>query len=266
VEGVLKMSLQMHVMIGNIGSGKSLIANKLSKLYDASIVNMDLITSMINGGEYNAYDSSKKEVYHSIEKTAIETSLKMGISVIIDRTNVDKERRKRFIEIGKKYGAKIIGYDFGPGNDDCLKRRIENPRGVPSEVWRDVFDYMKKSYVESTIDEGFSSIIKAPVRYKFYAFDFDGTIVKNDFPNIGDIMNGTVDYMNKLYQNLANINIVWTCRSGNYENKMRKFLVDNKIMFDFINNNPLFRVGSNKIYATKYYDDRNESIPVIEKS
>ncbi len=52
--------------------------------------------------------------------------------------------------------------------------------------------------------------------------------------------------------------IIRTCRSGDYENQARKFLIDSKIPFDFINENPLFDTGSRKIFAHVYYDDRNE--------
>jgi len=50
---------------------------------------------------------------------------------------------------------------------------------------------------------------------------------------------------------------LWTCRSGDYLDQMRKFLIDNSIPYDFINENPMVNFGSPKIYANKYYDDRN---------
>ena len=246
----------MNIMIGNVGSGKSLLAHKLA-FYGSTVFNMDAFQEMVAGGEYGAYDFAKKEIYQAAENTTIEESLKRGISVVIDRTNMDSKRRARFIEIGKKYGAEIVAINFGAGNEQNLINREKSCRGVPMETWREVFTSMQKTYEEPTAEEGFDLIIEAPKRFRFYAFDFDGTIVQNKFPEIGEIIDGTVTRMNDLYYDVENIIIIWTSRSGEYERLARAFLLKNKIPFDFINENPLFNTGSRKIFAHEYFDDRN---------
>lgn len=248
--------MTMNLTIGNIGTGKSILARKLV-LAGCVRANMDSITSMIGGGEYGLYDKNKTDVYHSAENSIIEKALKNGFSVVIDRTNMDIERRKRFIEIGKKYAKEIIAYDFGAGDDNSLNRKLKNPIGIPKATWKSVFEFMQKSYEKPSYDEGFDKIIIAPEKYKFYAFDFDGTIVENKFPEIGEIIEGTVNKINKLFHELLNIIIVWSCRSGDHENCMRQFLLKNKIPFDFINENPMVDFGSPKIFAHEYYDDRS---------
>lgn len=248
--------LTLSLLIGNIGSGKSTLASKLSLKGDV-VVNMDALQAMFAAGAYDRYDNAKKEVYHKTENVAIESALEAGLSVVIDRTNIDRKRRENFIRIGQKYGAEIVAYDFGPGEHRLLERRQMNGRGVPSETWRRVFDFMKKSYEAPTLEEGFSQIIEAPKKYKFYAFDFDGTIVENRCPDIGDIIDGTVQKMNELFEDLSNIVIIWTNRDGDLQAQMRQFLVKHKIPFDFINENPMWEGGSRKIFAHEYYDDRN---------
>ena len=246
----------MNIMVGNVGSGKSLIARKLA-FYGSAVFNMDSFQEMISGGVYGAYDNAKKEVYQAAENVTIEESLKRGISVVIDRTNMDLKRRARFIEIGKKYGAEIIAVNFGAGNEQNLINREKSCRGVPMAVWKDVFESMQKTYEYPIHDEGFDLILEAPKKYRFYAFDFDGTIVQNKFPEIGEIIDGTVDRMNDLYLDFENVIIVWTSRSGEHERLARAFLLKNKIPFDFINENPVFDTGSRKIFAHEYFDDRN---------
>lgn len=246
----------MNIFIGNVGSGKSIIARKLA-LKDYVVVNMDKIQEMIGGYRYGLYDVGKKEIYQKAEEIIIETALKINYSVIIDRTNMDKKRRKRFIDIGKKYANEIIAYNWGIGENDCLERRIDNSRGIPRRIWKEVYESMRKSYEEPELEEGFDKIIEMPKKFKFYAFDFDGTLVENKFPEIGEIIKGRVDELNKIYEDLSNIIIIWSCRSGDYEREMRKFIIENKIPFDFINKNPIFNTGSRKIFAHKYYDDRN---------
>lgn len=250
---------QLSICIGNIGTGKSLLASRFAKMGHV-VVNMDLISKMIGGGEYGLYDSKKKEVYQNTEMAAIATALKNGFSVVIDRTNMDRKRRERFIEIGKKYAAEIVAYDWGAGDDDALLRRMEKPNGIPIETWKGVYKFMVKSYEPPVLEEGLSQIIEAPKKFKFHAFDFDGTIVKNKFPNIGEIIPRQVERMNNLWQDLSNIIIIWTCRNDDYENQMKAFLLKHRIPFDFINENPIFDPGARKIFAHEYYDDRNVMI------
>jgi len=246
----------LNVFIGNIGSGKSVLANRFAKDGDV-IVNMDSIQQMVGGGEYGLYDYKKKEIYQNIEATAILTALRTGNDVVVDRTNMDKARRARYVEYGNRFGCKIIAYDWGPGYPECLERRQDDSNGIPAATWETVFHTMSNNYEKPSLDEGFDVIYTGPERYKFYAFDFDGTIVENDFPTIGPVIPETVNKIKLLWQNQENIIIIWTCRSGNFENEARAFLLKNKIPFNYINENPLFDVGGRKIFAHKYFDDRN---------
>ena len=248
--------MSMKIFTGNIGCGKSTLAKKFSKMGDV-VVNMDYLQTMFGGYEYGMYDKEKKNVYWNTEEAAIKSALNCGLSVVVDRTNVDRKSRQRFIQIGKKYGAKIISYDWGPGTEEGLNRRINRPHGVPAKTWRSVWEYMRGSYESPIAEEGFDKLIEAPQKFRFHAFDFDGTLVKNEFPEIGEIIDGTVEVLNKLWEDLSNIIIIWTNRSGDFQNQMRKFLLDNKIPFDFINENPIFDTGGRKIFAHVYYDDRN---------
>lgn len=253
----------MTIFTGNIGCGKSFMAKKLAKKGHA-IVTMDSIQQMISGGEYNSYDAKKRKVYWDIEETAIKSSLDNNINVVIDRTCIDRARRKRFVDIGKTHADKIVSMNWGEGYQNGLDRRLKNPRGNTAETWKNVHDYMRKSYEAPTLEEGFDEIIEAPICFKFHAFDFDGTIVEHKFPKIGEIIQPTVNKMNSLWKKLSNVIIVWSCRNDDYENEMRIFLLLNKIPFDFINENPIVSMGR-KIFAHEYFDDRNKFLKGINK-
>jgi predicted kinase len=254
--------MSMSVCVGNIGSGKSLFASKLAKKGQV-VFNMDSFQQMLAGGEYGLYDPAKKKLYQKSENFVIKEALVSGLSVVIDRTNMDKKRRQRFIEIGKKYTKEIICYDWGAGNVEGLMRRQKRSLGVPASKWAEVWAFMEKNYEQPSLREGFSQIIEMPPRYRFYAFDFDGTIVQNKFPDIGEIIPETVEKMNKLWEDLANIIIVWSCRTGEHEDAIRQFILKNKIPFDFINENLCFETGSRKIFAHEYYDDRSHNLGKI---
>lgn len=254
------------MMVGNIGSGKSTLAAKLARRDNSVVLNMDSLQQMIGGGDYGRYDKEKKEVYRESEQAILETALDKGLSVVIDRTNMTAETRKNYIELVRLYTDQIICYDFGAGNEYTLRKRLDNPLGVPVTQWRDVHLRFHSTYERPNADEGFTSILKPP-RYNFHAFDFDGTIVGNNFPEIGEVIDGTVERMNDLYADLSNIIIIWTCRSGDFVSQMKAFLQKSKIPFDYINENPLVSYGSPKIFAHRYYDDRNIQLPLnaIEK-
>ena len=248
--------MDLVIFTGNIGCGKSLLASKFAKK-GFVVVNNDSLTTMIGGGDYGLYDPNKKPVYHVVEQILIEKSLENGFSVVIDRTCVSKKTRSKFIKIGKKYEANIISYDWGPGTIKDLKRRSRNPRGISVRTWKDVFGYRFKAYEKPVMAEGFDQINIPPLKYKSYAFGFDGTIVSDDFPKIGDCNERHIAYMRALWKDLSNIIIIWTYRGSDYINQMKEFLIKNKIPFDFINKNPVFDTGSRKIFAHEYFDDRN---------
>lgn len=253
----------MNLMVGNIGTGKSLIARKLM-IDGAKVVNMDTIQRMFSGGDYGRYDKHAKPLYHATESAAIETALQLGLDVVIDRTNMDQERRARFIEMASDHNAYVIAYDFGAGDEQALNRRLVSPRKVPQVTWRGVFDYMQSSYEEPSLDEGISEIIKPPRRYIFHAFDFDDVLAENQFPKIGPAIVDNVAVLRKLWTDYSNIIIVWSCRDGDYSAQMRHWMIEQGIPFDFINENPMFLPGSRKIFAHKYYDDRNVIITTQE--
>lgn len=246
----------LAMLVGNVGCGKGVIAGKLA--YDNYVcVNMDRLQAMFANGVYGRYDNAKKAVYHRTEDAAIESALESGLSVVIDRTNMNRKSRERFMIVGKRYKAECVAYDFGSGNEETLSRRLENPRDTPIADWYQVHNFMSKIYEKPSLDEGFDRIVQVPNKYRFYAFDFDGTIVENKFPNIGNIIPKTVDKMNSIFDDISNILIIWTNRSGDYERQMKQFLIREKIPFDFINENPIWEGGSRKIFAHEYYDDHN---------
>lgn len=156
----------LTILIGNVGCGKSTYARysvKMAQKMDNNVVsvNMDSIQQMISGGQYGNYDPKKKNIYQAIEEKAICESLERDISVIIDRTNMDKKRRKRFVDIGKRYPhVEIRCLDWGEGSSEELKRRIANPRGIDPDKWLNVWKNMKISYEKPTKEEGFHYITK----------------------------------------------------------------------------------------------------------
>lgn len=91
---------------------------------------------------------------------------------------------------------------------------------------------------------------------RFAAIDFDNTIVDSaPFPKIGELKQGVRETLHDLRDNGVKI-IIWTCRTGNHKQAAIKFLRNNKVPFDWINENPHCKEAHEKVFADIYLDDR----------
>jgi guanylate kinase len=93
------------------------------------------------------------------------------------------------------------------------------------------------------------------------AIDFDGTIVSQAYPKIGVLMYGA-KYTIRKWRSDGHIVTINTCRSNQFENDAIKFLKENNIEYDFINENDpalisQYNTDCRKISADLYLDDKN---------
>lgn len=103
----------------------------------------------------------------------------------------------------------------------------------------------------------------------FIGVDFDGTIVTEGFPNIGEIKPRTVELMKRL-KDEGHLVIVWTARSGSYLTDAIDFMNENNIPYDYVNENPedeYVKRGEQgrKIFCHYYLDDRAVHVDDIDK-
>lgn len=251
----------MFILSGSIGTGKSTLTRKLVNIYNATVINKDSLLQSISGDVYGKYDSNKIELYDKAEETIVRTALEMKQCVVIDRLNYNKAERKKFIDIAKEFSVPIIAYDFGKGTEETLARRKKNSRGVPAIVWDELYKLVQENYETPSVEEGILKVLTPPSGkdFRFIAFDFDNTIAtqSGEYPNIGDLKQDTVDLMKKLYRNLRNIIIIWTCRDKDDLNQATTLLRHQGIPFDYVNENPLAGFEtSNKIFYHMLIDDR----------
>lgn len=93
------------------------------------------------------------------------------------------------------------------------------------------------------------------------AIDFDGTIVKDKWPEIGKFRWLARPVLDWLFWSRQHELILYTCRESNLLINACEFLVREGIHFDWINENPerlILKYGTNcrKISADWYVDDR----------
>ena len=95
---------------------------------------------------------------------------------------------------------------------------------------------------------------------KIIALDFDGTLVKNIYPEIGEPIMKNIDRIKEEIAKGAKV-ILWTCRVGKYLEDAVKFCKGYGIHLDAVNENlpdviEVFGSDCRKIFANEYWDDR----------
>jgi len=95
---------------------------------------------------------------------------------------------------------------------------------------------------------------------KIIAIDFDGTIVADQYPAIGQLKPNAREVIQQLKHDGHYI-IIWTCRTGNPMHQVYDFLTEQQIPFDRINkSNPenvaKYGIDTRKVYADVYVDDK----------
>lgn len=102
---------------------------------------------------------------------------------------------------------------------------------------------------------------------KIYSFDFDGTIVQNKYPEIGEPISEVIQFIQRVKAD-GNYIILNTMREGKYLKQAVDFCRDNGIVFDAVNDNlphmqAYFKNNPRKIFANYYVDDHNLFMPKI---
>lgn len=100
------------------------------------------------------------------------------------------------------------------------------------------------------------------LKFKYFAIDFDGTIAYDAYPNVGKLIPGAKETMQKIKE-LGGEIAIWTCRTDQWAQDAKDFLDKNEIPYDYFNKpfdhhvNIYGGDNSRKIYADCYIDDRS---------
>ena len=98
------------------------------------------------------------------------------------------------------------------------------------------------------------------MKNKIIAVDFDGTLVKDEYPNIGSPNIKLINKLRRLSKN--NTLILWTCRTGDKLKEAVEFCLLCDLQFHYINENSkeilkkYGNIDSRKITADIYLDDK----------
>lgn len=95
---------------------------------------------------------------------------------------------------------------------------------------------------------------------KIIAVDFDGTLCKNKWPDIGEPNYRLIGYLIDEQKSGSKV-ILWTCRCGKYLSNAIDWCKEHGLYFDAVNSNldehmEFFESDSRKIFANVYIDDK----------
>lgn len=166
---------KMFMMIGIPASGKTSLAEQISKSEDAEIVSSDNIRKELYGDENIQGDNNK--VFRILQERII-NGLENNKNMIYDATNISYKTRIAFLQRLNKLEVEKIAIMVATPYEDCLIRNAQRERKVPEEV-------IKRMYYNFYVPqyfEGFDDIqIKYTNDYMFFFSDLED--IKQDNPH-----------------------------------------------------------------------------------
>jgi len=160
--------LTVHILCGLIGSGKSTWAKKSGNL-DTVIISKDSIRTMLQG--LYVYDNKIEPLVKQIAFNSIGAAIAHNFNIIIDETNLTRDKRKELIEfitdVSDQVEIKIdaVNIVYFTEAEKNVDNRMRSPRGVKREDWNAIYEGMKLIFEEPTESEldGRGSIIKVQI-------------------------------------------------------------------------------------------------------
>jgi len=151
--------MKIYILCGLIGSGKSTWAKEKAKDENTIIINRDALRFMIKGGKYT-YHKNYESMIKDMASQCLNAAIYHGFDIIIDETNLTKDKRKYWVNLidkliaetlgTKKYTKIVVHFTESEYN---LKYRMQDPKGLFEQEWALVLNGMKETYETPSADE-----------------------------------------------------------------------------------------------------------------
>jgi len=154
------MSKKLIVLVGNIGCGKSTIAQDYVKDGYVAIVR-DQLRYAIGDGQY-IFNRDYESIIWKTEQYMLRKFLELGANIIVDEVGVSKKLRKKYIKVGKEFDYSVEAIVLPRlSMKEAVSRRMKNPHGqFDKKLWEQVWTNFDKMYRDPTHEEGFDSILR----------------------------------------------------------------------------------------------------------
>jgi hypothetical protein len=152
--------------------------------------------------------------------------------------------------------------------------RVNHADGV--QYWRGIIRCLKcdahqdshsKIGMEDALDQLLTQWNETMRPGKVIAIDFDGVIVEDKYPDIGQTVQRTVEFIEQARENGYRF-ILWTCRNGDKLEEALERCRAERIVFAAVNENLPEHIAeyggdTRKVFADFYIDDKNYSLPLL---
>ena len=154
------MCRELIVLIGNIGEGKTTIAQDYVKGGYVAIAR-DTLRYGIGDGQY-IFNPEYEPIIWATELYMFKRFLELGCNILVDEVGITKSMRARYISKAKKKGYKIIVIEMPRLTmNEAVDRRMQNPHNQPErKLWEQIWTRFDAVYEEPTKDEGIDIIIR----------------------------------------------------------------------------------------------------------
>ena len=155
---------KLELLVGTIASGKSTYSKKRAK-EGAVIINDDSLVTALHGGDYKLYRSDFKPLYKSVEQSILALSLLNGRDVVVDRPNLTKDSRAKYLAIARamEFESALILFPFTEPRTHALRRASHDMRGYTFEYWNKVAEAHISQYEPPEIDECYTYVTQMGV-------------------------------------------------------------------------------------------------------
>lgn len=151
---------RIEVLVGMIGSGKSTYARERADA-GAIVVSHDALTSMLHA-RYR-YEAELRRAYRRMEESIALVASSADRDVVVDRTHLTRESRRRWVEFGYSIGTPVVAVAFPVMHPrvHAERRFNDDPRGRTLAEWSKVALHHGLQATAEPLDgplEGFAAV------------------------------------------------------------------------------------------------------------
>jgi predicted kinase len=148
--------MTIHIIVGNIASGKTTLARKLAKS-GAMIISLDALRWMRAGGEYE-YDEKWEPILRRSEEKILETAMFYKTDIVLDDARfVLASHRHVVARLAKEKGYTVVTHVMPRlSMQESVERRLKENfnQKITKKTWENVWKKFDVMYVEPSEDEG----------------------------------------------------------------------------------------------------------------